>query len=222
MSSTVRQESPLAQHTDPAVSAPSDDGVFVFGGFELDVGRRTLSFEGEPQAIGSRAFDVLAALARRGGDFVSNRELVSTVWDRTALAEAALRVQIRAARQVLQIDPDVRIINATSRGYRLWPTPQRKPAPHHAVAPEAPSFRTATVGDLLVLRDASGAQIEFQPLYAGAPSHAILGLEAGEWPEHLSPAAVPFGARLMLVLGIARDADARASPPDGFVAATAA
>lgn len=187
--------------------------VFAFGGFELDVGRRTLTFEGEPQAVGSRAFDVLVALARRGGDFVSNRELVSTVWDRAALAEAALRVQIRAVRQALQADPDVRIINATSRGYRLWPTPQHKaPAMEPAVAAaETPSFRPATIGDLLVLRDASGAQIEFQPLYAGAPSHEILGLETGAWPESLSPGAVPFGARLLLVLGIAREAGPPAS-----------
>ncbi|MGA0603459.1 winged helix-turn-helix domain-containing protein [Caulobacter sp. KR2-114] len=206
---------------------PSGEAVFQFGGFELDVGRRTLTFEGEAQTIGSRAFDVLVALARRGGDFVSNRELVTTVWDRTALAEAAVRVQIRATRQALRADPDVRIINATSRGYRLWPTPQPKGAAAPPPAAEPASFQAAGLGELLVLRDASGAEIQFQPLYAGAPSHEILGLRAGEWPEHLSPAAVPFGARLMLVLGIARDADprgasARAEPPGGFEAASAA
>jgi DNA-binding winged helix-turn-helix (wHTH) protein len=213
--------SSLYQDSSSPLNVEGQD-VFTFGGFELDVGRRTLTFEGEAQAIGSRAFDVLAALARRGGDFVSNRDLVSTVWDRAALAEAALRVQIRAVRQALQADPDVRIINATSRGYRLWPTPQHKGGSPPAVDAEAPSFRTATIGDLLVLHDASGAQIEFQPLYAGAPSHEILGLETGAWPESLSPGAVPFGARLLLVLGIAREADGHARPADGFVAATAA
>jgi len=205
---------------------PAGNDVFRFGGFELDIGRRTLTWEGEPQAIGSRAFDVLAALARHGGDFVSNRELVSIVWDRTALAEAALRVQIRAVRQALQADPDVRIINATSRGYRLWPTPQRKAGAEPAAAAlaqppaaEPALFQAAPVGDLLLLRDASGAQIEFQPLYAGAPSHEILGLETGEWPQHLTPAAVPFGARLLLVLGIARDTDGHVEWRQGYEAA---
>ena len=59
--------------------------VYVFEDFEIDLERFELRHQGEPVAIGPRAFDVLAYLIRHRERTVSKQELVSRVWGVVAI-----------------------------------------------------------------------------------------------------------------------------------------
>jgi DNA-binding response OmpR family regulator len=53
---------------------PLDEEVFTFGSFRLIRAQRTLSEDGRPLRLGSRAFDILAALTERAGETISKEE----------------------------------------------------------------------------------------------------------------------------------------------------
>ena len=93
--------------------------VLLFGPFRLDIAGRLLERNGMPINVGSRAFDILVALALRAGHIVRHDELMTLVWANVTVAPVALRGQIASLRKVLG---DKRcgaryIINVTGRGY---------------------------------------------------------------------------------------------------------
>ncbi len=91
-----------------------------FKGFELDVRRRKLTYRGTPVAIGSRAFDILCALAQRPGNIVSKGEIISFVWPDTHVDEGALRVHLNALRKALRAHCcEELVVNIAGRGYSL-------------------------------------------------------------------------------------------------------
>ena len=75
---------------------------------------------GKPVRIGSRAFDLLRALAERPARVVSKRELIELVWPDVVVEENNLSVQITALRKLL--GPEV-IVNVSGLGYQLAGTP---------------------------------------------------------------------------------------------------
>lgn len=95
----------------PAVPAP-----LRFGRFELQPLEGRLLVDGEPAAIGGRAFDVLQLLVERAGALVTRNELIERAWPRVVVEENNLNVQINALRRVL--GPEV-IVTVPGRGYRL-------------------------------------------------------------------------------------------------------
>jgi predicted ATPase/DNA-binding winged helix-turn-helix (wHTH) protein len=118
-----------------------------FGGFELQPGERRLLVDGQPAAVGPRAFDVLMVLVERGGKLVTKSELLDRVWPNLVVEENNLQVQVSALRKIL--GPDA-IITVPGHGYRftLDPTGEDAPAAVAATAPKhnLPQQLTSFIG----------------------------------------------------------------------------
>jgi DNA-binding winged helix-turn-helix (wHTH) protein len=72
-----------------------------FGPFRLDTARRLLLEGDKPVRLGSRAFDILAALVERAGEVVGKEELRARAWPQTLVEDANLKIQISALRRAL-------------------------------------------------------------------------------------------------------------------------
>lgn len=121
----------------PAVAVRSE--IFDFGPFRIHADRRLLLRQGQPVRLGSRAFDILLALAERAGEIVSKDELIARVWPDTFVEQANLRVHIAALRKALGEDPAYgRVIETVpGRGYLLAAETRRGGAPESV--PQAPA-----------------------------------------------------------------------------------
>jgi len=117
-------------------------GALTFGPFRLLARERRLERAGSPVQLGSRAFDILVALAERAGEVVSNQELSAYVWPDTAVEESGLRVHIAALRKALgeAQGNGAYISNVPGRGYcfvaqvsRTDRPPRDEPPRHTAV-----------------------------------------------------------------------------------------
>src|SRR6201995_5755899 len=75
--------------------------VLFFGPFSLFVTGRQLKRAKDPVPLGGRAFDLLIALAKRAGEVVSYKELISSAWPNVTVYDGNLRVQIAALRKAL-------------------------------------------------------------------------------------------------------------------------
>jgi predicted ATPase/DNA-binding winged helix-turn-helix (wHTH) protein len=88
-----------------------------FGEFELAPIARTLWRRGEEVKLGSRALDILIALASRPGEIVSKDELTKLVWRGAFVDETAARVGISAVRKALGNGGERYIATVPGRGY---------------------------------------------------------------------------------------------------------
>jgi len=103
-----------------------------FGEFELAPVARALWRRGEEIRLGSRALDILIALASRPGQIVSKDDLTKLVWRGAFIDETALRVGISAVRKALGNGGDQYIATVPGRGYCFVldvETTATKPAP---------------------------------------------------------------------------------------------
>jgi predicted ATPase/DNA-binding winged helix-turn-helix (wHTH) protein len=93
--------------------------VLAFGPYRLHRSQKLLLNADRPVRIGSRAFNILAALVERAGEVVSKRELIAYVWPNSYVEENNLRVHVAALRKVLGDGRGgVRyIVNVSGRGY---------------------------------------------------------------------------------------------------------
>src|SRR5580704_17533520 len=88
-----------------------------FGEFELAPDARSLWRRGEQVTLGSRALDILIALASRPGQILSKDDLTKSVWRGAFVDETSLRVGISALRKVLGPGGDRYIVTVPGRGY---------------------------------------------------------------------------------------------------------
>jgi predicted ATPase/DNA-binding winged helix-turn-helix (wHTH) protein len=113
---------------DAAEAAPEAPGpvparprgrVVRFEDCELDIGRHELRRAGEVVKVEPQVFDVLVALADRGGLLVSKNELLDEVWGDRFVSESALTSRIRAARAAVGDDGRAQRVIRTvhGRGY---------------------------------------------------------------------------------------------------------
>jgi len=72
-----------------------------FGPFRLIAEQRMLLEGDKPVRLGSRAFDILAALVGRAGEVVGKEELMARAWPQTFVEEANLKIQVSALRRAL-------------------------------------------------------------------------------------------------------------------------
>ncbi len=102
-----------------AAAGPAPETALAFGPFVLHRARKLLLQNGQAVRLGSRAFDLLAALVERAGKVVSRTELEACVWPRSVVEETSLRVHMSALRKVLgEGQEGVRYIaNVPGRGY---------------------------------------------------------------------------------------------------------
>lgn len=89
------------------------------GAFVLDPAQRLLSEDGQPVALGSRAFDLLCCLVARHGQVVSKAEAMDAVWPGLVVEENNLSVQVSTLRKVLGSSS---IATIAGRGYRFTGT----------------------------------------------------------------------------------------------------
>jgi len=105
-----------------------------FGEFELAPVARALWRSGEEIRLGSRALDILIALASRPGKIVSKNDLTRLVWRGASVDETNLRVGLSAVRKALGDCADRYIATIPGRGYcfvRDVETTATEPAPNH-------------------------------------------------------------------------------------------
>src|SRR5436853_259003 len=75
--------------------------AILFGPFLLLAEQRLLLEGDRPVRLGSRAFDILAALVERAGEVVGKEELIARAWPQTFVEEANLKMQVSALRRAL-------------------------------------------------------------------------------------------------------------------------
>src|ERR1700675_1005224 len=78
-----------------------DAHAISFGPFRLLAAQRLLLEGDNPVRLGSRAFDILAALVERAGEVVGKQELITRAWPKTLVEEANLKIQVSALRRAL-------------------------------------------------------------------------------------------------------------------------
>ncbi len=107
--------------------------AYRFGPFRLVPIQRLLLRDGQPVALGGRAFDLLEALLQRRERIVGKAELIDTVWAGRVVEENNLQVQVVALRRALGSDV---ILTVPGRGYRFgMPVQAEGPARPPAAAP---------------------------------------------------------------------------------------
>src|ERR1700754_4352761 len=112
----------------PAPSASPER--YRFGPFELQPDQRRLLKFDATISLRPRALDLLVALVDRAGHLVSKDELLTRVWPKTVVEEAALHVQVSALRKVIGADA---ITTVSGRGYQFtWPVTQDDARTKHA------------------------------------------------------------------------------------------
>ena len=97
-------------------SVTSGLGAGRFGRFEILLAERRLLVDGQPVNLGSRAFDLLAALVTRRERVVAKDELIDLVWPGLVVEDNNLQVQISALRKVLGAPA---IATVPGRGYQF-------------------------------------------------------------------------------------------------------
>jgi predicted ATPase/DNA-binding winged helix-turn-helix (wHTH) protein len=97
------------------------DRILAFGPYRLLLEKRVLLQGDKPLHLGSRALEILTALAERSGELVTKEELVARVWPNTFVEEGNLRVHIAALRRALGNGEggDQYISTVPGRGYRF-------------------------------------------------------------------------------------------------------
>ena len=113
-----------------AAAAPPAAGTF--GRFAILAAERRLLVDGVPVALGSRAFDLLAALVARRDRVVPKEELIDVVWPGLVVEDNNLQVQISALRKVLGAQA---IATVPGRGYQFTVAASPAAAGTSAAAP---------------------------------------------------------------------------------------
>ena len=92
-----------------------------FDRFELDVGARRLTRDGEPLALAERHFDVLHHLVSNAGAVLSKDALVAAGWGDVAVTDNSLEQAVSAIRRALgtRADGTPYIDTVPRRGYRF-------------------------------------------------------------------------------------------------------
>jgi DNA-binding winged helix-turn-helix (wHTH) protein len=97
-------------------AATRESSLRRFGGFELQPAERRLLTNGQPVALGARAFDLLVVLVERAGQLVAKNDLLTLVWPGLVVEENNLQVQISTLRKVLGQSA---LATIPGRGYRF-------------------------------------------------------------------------------------------------------
>src|SRR3954454_5168122 len=107
-----------------------------FGPFRFLAEQRLLLEGDKPVRLGSRAFDILAALIERAGEVVDKQELIARTWPQTFVEEANLKIQVSALRRALGDGQGNNryVITIPGRGYNFV-APVRHEEPRAALPP---------------------------------------------------------------------------------------
>jgi DNA-binding winged helix-turn-helix (wHTH) protein len=121
---------------------------FRFGPFTLLQRRRELLREGQPMAVGGRAYDLLWLLAENHHRIVEKEEILDRVWGQRCVEECNIPVQVARLRRLIG---KTCILTVPLRGYQFMANvlslddAERAPeaAPARAAQPRRPARETA-------------------------------------------------------------------------------
>src|SRR5580704_3948883 len=108
-----------------------------FGPFRLLAGERLLLEGGKPVRLGSRAFEILAALVERAGQVVGKEELIARAWPQTFVEESNLKIQVSALRRAIGDGQDGRryVVTVPGRGYNFVASVSLEEPPRASLPP---------------------------------------------------------------------------------------
>jgi len=120
-----------------------DGRPISFGPYRLLAAQRLLLEGDRPVRLGSRAFDILAALVERAGEVVGKEQLIARAWPQTFVEEANLKMQVSALRRALGDGHGGNryVITVPGRGYNFVAPVRREETLRAASAPQAPSTK---------------------------------------------------------------------------------
>ena len=123
--------------------------IAAAGACEIDLARRELRVLGSVTPLGARAFEIMEALARAGGELVTKDALMERVWPGAIVMDGTLHVHAAAIRKAL--GPYRSLLKAESgRGYRLlgdWAAPGgAAPARRHKPPTNIPIANAGLIG----------------------------------------------------------------------------
>lgn len=112
-----------------------------FGPFVLRAARRTLTRNGDPVVLGSRAMDILVFLVANAGRLLTNAEIIKHAWPDTFVDETNLRVHISAIRRTLGDTKKESqfLTNTPGRGYTFIAEAVHRPATKPSQTAEKPA-----------------------------------------------------------------------------------
>lgn len=105
-----------------AAALPGGEPVRVAGSITVDMKKRQASLDGRTLSLTPTEFRLLACLAQRAGEAVSQDDLSTAVWGQArAGADSALRRYVWFLRKKIESDPDNprRLVTVRGFGYRL-------------------------------------------------------------------------------------------------------
>ena len=116
--------------------------TYHFGGFTLDLARRSFSLDSDDLPLAPKEFLALSLLVQSAGQAVSREILIAAVWPDTAVSDNSLARTISSLRRHLGTDA---IEVVPKFGYRFTlPVTLSEATPSPAVAPSEPVTSTAT------------------------------------------------------------------------------
>ena len=124
---------------------PSQDQIYEFSHFRVNLSDRLLSRDGEAVALTPKAFDTLVVLIERSRNVVSKEELLRAVWPETFVEEATLTQNIYTLRKALAaagVDHPF-IDTIPRRGYRFNQSVRTIAGPAPAPSLSASSLATS-------------------------------------------------------------------------------
>src|SRR5258706_9141397 len=118
-----------------------DGHTVSFGPFRLLAAQRLLLEGDKPVRLGSRAFDILAALVERPGEVVGKEQVIARAWPQSFVEEANLKIQVSALRRALGDGQGGNryVISVPGRGYNFVAPIQREETMRADSAPPVPS-----------------------------------------------------------------------------------
>lgn len=175
--------------------------IVRFGGFTLDVRRRTLLAQGRPVQMHARTFDLLVFLIEHRDRALTQAEILAGVWDDRIVGQNNVTVQMSALRKALAEagsgeplivglpGPRVRFVGDVTLGEAAPPTPaacaNALAAP--AVVAEAPTSARSAGRQWGILGLACVLPMAVAAAWLGWPSRPK--------PPPLSIAVLPCGGR---------------------------
>ena len=119
-----------------------DEYAISFGPFRLFTDQRLLLEGDRPVRLGSRAFDILAALVERPGEVLGKEQLIARAWPQTVVEEANLKMQMSALRRALGDGQGGNryVLTVPGRGYNFVAPVRREETSRAAPAAPGPSM----------------------------------------------------------------------------------
>lgn len=95
--------------------------VYKFGSFSYDTHSQELSSNGElVKKLTTKEHELLTLLCSKSNDILERSQALKSIWiDDSAFNARSMDVYITKLRKILEVDPDVKLLNVHGKGYKL-------------------------------------------------------------------------------------------------------